>query len=169
MSSRNVSKRSKKDLRGLWETLAPSSTVVRTSPTTTIIKEPGVPEVRVSNSDIAKFGTRTERNTDLWQYAQRRPLPYDNTTEEMIAQHTKDLQKKYRGEIKIDIDQLSLTLLLGSYPQTATFQKPCPPDSPKASSWEKSLWSILRFIKHLQCLVSCCVISHLVNCLAFNV
>ena len=60
-------KRSKRDLRGLWETLTPGSTVVRTSDTTTVIKEPGVPEERVRNSDIAKFGTRAERNTDLWQ------------------------------------------------------------------------------------------------------
>ena len=99
--ARKVSKRSEKNLRGLWETLAPGSTVVRTSPKTTAIKEPRVPEVRVRNNDIAKFGTRAKRNTDLWQYAQRRPLPYEKTTEEKIAQHTKDLRKKYRGEIKI--------------------------------------------------------------------
>ena len=99
--ARKMSKMSKRDLRGLWETLAPGSTVVRTSDTTTVIKEPGVPEVSVSNSDIAKFGTRAERNTELWQYAQRRPLPYEKTTEEKIAQHTKDPKKKYRGEIKI--------------------------------------------------------------------
>ena len=72
--ARKVSKRSKRDLRGLWKTLAPGSTVVRTSPTTTVIKEPGVPEVRVRNIDIAKLGTRAERNMDLWQYAQRRPF-----------------------------------------------------------------------------------------------
>ena len=96
-----MTKRSKRDLRGLWETLAPGSTVVRTSDTTTVIKEPGVPENSVRNSDIAKFGTRAERNTNLWQYAQRRPLPYEKTTEEKFAQHTKDLKKKFRGEIKI--------------------------------------------------------------------
>ena len=99
--ARKVSKRSKRNLRGLWETLAPGSTVVRTSDTTTVFKEPGVPEVSVRNSNIAKFGTRAERNTELWQYAQRRPLPYEKTTEENIAQHTKDLKKKYHGEIKI--------------------------------------------------------------------
>ena len=99
--ARKVSKRSKRDLRGLWETLAPVSTVVRTSDTTTVFKEPGVPEQSVRSSDIAKFGTRVERNTELWQYAQRRPLPYEKTTEEKIAQHTQDLKKKYRGEIKI--------------------------------------------------------------------
>ena len=69
---RKVSERLRKDLRGIWETLAPGSTVVRTSPTITVVKEPGVPEVRVKNSDIAKIGTRAEPNTDLWQYAQRR-------------------------------------------------------------------------------------------------
>ena len=68
--ARKVSKRSKRDLRGLWETLAPGSTVVRTSDTTAVFKEPGVPEVSVRNSDFANFGTRAERNTELWQYAQ---------------------------------------------------------------------------------------------------
>ena len=99
--ARKVSKRSKKDLRGLWETLAPGSTVVRTSPTTTVIKESGVPEVKVRNSDLAMFRTPAELNADLWQFAQRCLLPYDKTTEEKIAQHTKHLKKKYRGEIKI--------------------------------------------------------------------
>ena len=97
--AQKVTKRSKRDLIGLWETLAPGSTLERTLDTTTVIKEPGVPEVRVCNSDIAKFGA--ERHTDIWQYAQRRPLPYEKTTEEKIFQHMKDLKKKYRGEIKI--------------------------------------------------------------------
>ena len=44
--ARKVSKRSKRDLRGLWETLAPGSMVVRTSDTTTVIKEPGVQFLR---------------------------------------------------------------------------------------------------------------------------
>ena len=99
--ARKVTKRSKRDLRGLWETLAPGSTVVRTSDTTTVIKEPGVPEDYLRNSDIAKLGTRAERNTDLWEYAKRRPLPYEKTTEEKISQHTKELKKKFCGEIKI--------------------------------------------------------------------
>ena len=95
--ARKVSKRSKRGLRGLWETLAPGSTVVRTSPMTTVVKELGVLEVRVRNSDIPKFGTRAERNTVLWQYAQRRPLPYEKTTIDKIAQHTKDFKKKISG------------------------------------------------------------------------
>ena len=99
--ARKVTKSSKRDLRGLWETLAPGSTVVRTSDTTTVIREPGVPEVCVRNSDIAKFGTRAERNTDLWEYAKRRPLQYEKTTKEKISQHTKELKKKFCGEIKI--------------------------------------------------------------------
>ena len=87
-----------RDLQGLWETLDPGSTVVRTSPTTTVIKVPGVPEVRVRNNDKDKFGTRAERNTDVWLYAQRRPLLYEETTEEKIAQHKNDLMKKHRGD-----------------------------------------------------------------------
>ena len=123
--ARKVTKRSKRDLRGLWETLAPGSTVVRTSNTTTFIKEPGVPEVSVRNSDIAKFGTRAERNTDLWEYAKRRPLPYEKTTEEKIAQHTKELKKKFRGEIKIRHrpNQSDLMQHRESRLQTATSRK----------------------------------------------
>ena len=100
--ARKVTKRSKRDLRRLWETLAPGSTVVRTSDTTTV-KEPGLTEVCVRNSDIDKFGTRAERNTDLWECAKRRPLRYEKTTEEKISQHTMELKKKkkFRGEIKI--------------------------------------------------------------------
>ena len=48
--NRYVGKRSKRGLRGFWDTLAPGSTVVRKSPTTTGIKKPGVPEVKVRNS-----------------------------------------------------------------------------------------------------------------------
>ena len=42
-----------------------------------------------------------DRNTDLWEYAKRRPLPYEKTTKEEFSQHTKELKKKFRGEIKI--------------------------------------------------------------------
>ena len=92
--ARKVTKRLKRDLRGLWEMLAQGSTVVRTSDTTTVIKEPGVHEVRVRNSDIAKFGTRAERSKDLWQNANNAPLLYKKTTKEEISQHTRSSQKR---------------------------------------------------------------------------
>ena len=75
-----VSNRSKRDdLRGIWDTLAPGKRVVRTSPTTTLIKGLSVREVKVRNSDISKFGSKAERETDNWLYAQRRLLPYNKT------------------------------------------------------------------------------------------
>ena len=95
--ARKVSKRSKRDLRGLWETLATGSTVVRTSTTTRAIKEPGVREVKVRNSDIAKFGTQAERNTELWQCAQRRPLPYNQTPEEKNRPAPQRTEEKIQG------------------------------------------------------------------------
>ena len=52
------SQRQKKNLDGLHEVLAPGSTVCKVSPTTSVIKEPNGQEVRVRNSDIAKFGTK---------------------------------------------------------------------------------------------------------------
>ena len=60
--------RQKKNLDGLYEVLAPGSTVCKVSPTTSVIKEPNRQEVRVRNSAIAKFDTRAERDTDLTQY-----------------------------------------------------------------------------------------------------
>ena len=135
--ARKVSKRSKRDLRGLRETLAPGSTVMRTSPTTTVIKEPGVPEVRVRNNDIAKFETRAQRKTDIWQYAQRRPLPYEKTAEEKIAQRTKDLKKKHRGKSKFDTDPPSPMLLQESCLLTATFLRPCLLVNPKCLKREE--------------------------------
>ena len=63
--TRKITKRSKRELLGLWHTLVTGSTVVRTYPTITVIKEPCVLEVKVRNSEIAKFTTKTERNTEL--------------------------------------------------------------------------------------------------------
>ena len=123
--AQKFSKRSKRDLRGLWETLAPSSTAVRTSPTTTAIKEPGVPEVKVRNSDIAKFGPRPERNTELWQYAQRRPLPHDKTTEEKSPKTPKNWRKNTAVILKLDIDHLKQIILLESLQRTALFERQC--------------------------------------------
>ena len=91
--ARKVSKRSKRDLRGLWKTLAPGSTVVRTSLFITDIKETNVSEVKFRNADIAQFGPQAEQNTDLLQYAQRRLHLYNGTTEKKIALHSKEWKK----------------------------------------------------------------------------
>ena len=73
--ARNIheNQRQKKNLDGLYEVLAPGSTAGKISPTTSVIKEPNRPEVRVRNSDIAKFGTKNEPDTELGQYIERRP------------------------------------------------------------------------------------------------
>ena len=94
-------KRAKRQLAGLYEVLKPGSFVTKSSPTTTIINEPGRTPVKVRDSDLAKFGTKAERSTNLWVYTQRRPAPYEKTTEFMIAKHSNDLKKQKRGEIKI--------------------------------------------------------------------
>ena len=57
------------------------------SPTTSVIKEPNRQEVRVQNSEIAKFGTKAERDTDLGSQGQTPKPPQtkvnqiDNTAE----------------------------------------------------------------------------------------
>ena len=96
------SQRQKKNLDGLYEVLAPGSTVCKVSPTTSVIKEPHKQEVRVRNSDIAKFVTRTERDTDLAQYIERRPKKTnEQTIEHKIYKHKRDLIRKNTGDKNI--------------------------------------------------------------------
>ena len=81
------SKRSKKSLDGLYEVLAPGSSVINTDAFIFAIKEPGKREVTIRNSDLAKFGTKAERQTDLQFYANRRPkVPSWKITEYLIDQ-----------------------------------------------------------------------------------
>ena len=91
--ARKVRKRSKRDFPGLWEFFVPGNTVIRTSTTTTVIRERGDPEVTVTISDITKLRTKAERK--------RLPLSYDKTTEKKIAAHIQELKNKYRGDVKI--------------------------------------------------------------------
>ena len=94
--------RQKKNLAGLYKVLAPGSTVCKVSPTTCVIKEPNRQEVRVRNSDIAKFGTRAERNTDLMQYIERPPKKMsEKTIEQKIPKHKRDLTRKNTVDKKL--------------------------------------------------------------------
>ena len=78
-------RRSKKNLEGLYEVLAPDSHILKVSPTTSTIKEPGKPVVTVRNSDFAKFGTQLLRQTPLKAYADRRgPRSGEKFVEELI-------------------------------------------------------------------------------------
>ena len=56
-------KRAKRQLAGLYEVHKPGSFVTKSSPTTTIINEPGRAPVKVRNSDLANIGTKVERST----------------------------------------------------------------------------------------------------------
>ena len=80
----------------------PGSTVCKISPTTSVIKEPSRQEVRLRNSDIAKFGTKAERDKDLGQYIERRPKEiYGKTVEQKIIKHRRDLVRMNLGDKKI--------------------------------------------------------------------
>ena len=82
--------RSKKNLEGISEVLAPGSNILKVSPATSTFKEPGKLTVTVRNSDIAKFGTTQERQTLLKGYADRRgPRTCDKLVEEQIQSHIK--------------------------------------------------------------------------------
>ena len=96
------SQRQKKNLDGLYEFFAPGSTVGKRSPTTSVIKEPNRQEVRVRNSDIANFGTKNERDTELSQYIERRLKKIsEKTLEQKITNHRRDLIRKDLGSKKI--------------------------------------------------------------------
>ena len=124
-------KRAKRQLAGLYEVLKPGSFVTKSPPTTTIINEPGRSPVKVRNTDLAKFGTKAERSTNLWMYAQRRPAPYEQTTETKIAKHSNDLKRQKRGEIKIrhrQLDAISVVSSINSNVSRAlTVRKPVKP------------------------------------------
>ena len=71
----------------------------KVSPTISVIKEPNRQEVRVRNSDIAKFGTRAVRDTDLSQYIERRPKKInEKTIEQKIYKLKGDLIRKNIGD-----------------------------------------------------------------------
>ena len=95
-------RRSKKNLEGLYEVLAPGSHILKVSPTTSTIKEPGKPIVTVRNSDIAKFGTQLERQTPLKAYADHRgPRSGEKIVEELIHSHIKEFTRKQKGDKKM--------------------------------------------------------------------
>ena len=101
-------KRSKKSLNGLYEVLAPGSFVIKTNEHTSIIKEPGKGEVTIRNSNLAKFGTKAERQTDLKCYADRRPkVPWCKITEDLINHHAKEAKRKLEGNKKIKHKRIS--------------------------------------------------------------
>ena len=95
------SQRQKKNLDGLYEVLAPRSTVCKISPTTSVLKKPNRQEVSVRNSDIAQMGTKAKRDTDLGVYLERRPKKiYEKTVEQKIIKHRRDLVRKNLGDKK---------------------------------------------------------------------
>ena len=73
VKKKSKTKRSKKSLDGLYEVLALGSSVDKTDAYTSVTKEPGKREVTIRNSDLAKFGNKAERQTELQIYANRRP------------------------------------------------------------------------------------------------
>ena len=84
--------RSKKTVDGLYEALAPGSTVKKVEKNTLVIREPGQLNVTVRNSDIAKLGTRDECVANVSEYDIRRgPRLLTRTSEARITTHTKEL------------------------------------------------------------------------------
>ena len=89
----------RKNLEGLYEVLAPGLRILKVSPTTSTIKEPGKPVVTIRNSDKAKLGRQLERQTPLKAYADRRgPRSGEKLVEEWIQSHVKEFTRKQKGD-----------------------------------------------------------------------
>ena len=137
-------KTAKRQLAGLYEVLKPGSYVTKSSPTTTIINEPGRAPIKVMDSDLAKLGTKAERATNLWTYAQRRPAPYEQTTETKIAKHSNDLKKQKRGEIKIRHCQRATTSVVSSVNSNVTRALTVPKPSKPQPKRRRSTVSVTK-------------------------
>ena len=52
----------------------------------------------IRNSNLAKFGTKAERQTELQLYSNRRPkTPMGKITKDLISHHAKESRKKLEG------------------------------------------------------------------------
>ena len=99
---KHPNKRSKKNLDGLYEVLAPGSVVQKTDQYTSVIREHGKLKITFRNSDIAKFGTRDERKTKLMDYVNRTgPRVHEKSTEAKILSHTKEFMRIQKGDQKM--------------------------------------------------------------------
>ena len=97
-------RRSKENLDGLYEVLAPGSVVQKTDQFTPLIREPGKLEARVRNRDIAKCGNRDERKTKLAEYInRRRPRVHETSTEAIVLSHIKNPYKFRKAVARGDI------------------------------------------------------------------
>ena len=82
----------------MYEVLFPGINIIKVSLTTSTIKEPNKHIVTVRNSDIAKFGTRQERQTTLKVYADRRgPHNCEKLVEEQIQSHVDQFTRKLKS------------------------------------------------------------------------
>ena len=95
-------KRSKKNLDGLYEVLAPGSVVQKTDHYISLIRNPGKVEVTVRKSNISKFGTREESNTERMENVNcRGPRIHEKTTEAKKFSHIKESTRIQKGDRKM--------------------------------------------------------------------
>ena len=87
---------------GLKEVLAPGSSVEKISQTTSVIRKRTRKEVHVRYLDLAKFGTRNEKETEHGQCFDGRPRKVkEKTLEQKIINHKRDLLRKDLGSKNI--------------------------------------------------------------------
>ena len=91
--------RSKKNLEGPYEVLAPGSHILKVSPSTSASEETGKANVTVCNIDIAMFGTQKKRQTTLLVYADHR---WSSNSEKLVQERSQSQIKEHTRKLKGD-------------------------------------------------------------------
>ena len=94
----DASNRKQKNFYGMFQVLAPGSTVGKVSPTTSVIKGPNNLEVRVRNANIAKHGTKHERDKELvHEQSEGHTKIKEKTLGQKILNHEKEFFRENLG------------------------------------------------------------------------
>ena len=94
-----ASTRSKKQLQGLYEAIPEGAALVKTSGSTLTIKYPGQDDTVLHKSEVARFGTSTQPQIPLIQFAARKTvINHHEKLQRTMNIHQKEQMTKLKGE-----------------------------------------------------------------------
>ena len=94
-----ASSRSKKQLQGLYEAIPEGAALVKTSGSTLTIKYPGQDDTVLHKSEVARFGTSTQPQIPLIQFAARKTvINHHEKLQRTMNIHQKEQMTKLKGE-----------------------------------------------------------------------
>ena len=94
-----ASTRSKKQLQGLYEAIPEGAALVKTSGSTLTIKYPGQDDTVLHKSEVARFGTSTQPQIPLIQFAARKTvINHHEKLQRTMKIHQKEQMTKLKGE-----------------------------------------------------------------------